>query len=924
MRIEQVLADSFGPLSGATLELAPDFTIVYGANESGKSSWHAAVYAAVCGARRSRGRPAKEDEAFEALHKPWDRHGWKVRAVIRLEDGRRIELQQDLEGRVDCSARDLVLGRDVSNEVMNGTPDASRWLGLDRRSFLATACIQQADLLGVLTDPGLLQEHLQRAAATAGETDATAAAAIVRIEEFKREHVGADVAHSRKPLRAARSSVEAAERALRDAREAHAEFSDLAARADRARKRAEDSDRELAVLHAVMQERQATHLRERLARARVIAARYSQGPPAGPASSEDLAMRVAAAVQGWKDRPSPPVLSGPTAADLRGDLDALPDMPCGDLEPDPKVVAAHDGYQRAVQAIDLLGAAPAEPAIPATGGLEDQALLEMARDLELQEPPLDPAVEAQVRAAKAALDSPPPGARRLAALVGATTALLAGASLAAVHLVIAGMVAMGAAVLLVGLAVGAASKRNRAQLAAMQQVQVAEATLGENRFNVQQVRSRRHLALQRARSAGLPPEPAMLRRLSEELASARKAQERVDEWRSKETSLQLELASAARGLDAALHARDAWTGEAPDQGYRAYVAACWERAGTARAAQQRGSVQAALRARVELEQAASKADRTRTEAAARLHDLAVEIGAGSLSDEAAAEALEVWQAWHAESVQEEETALREWAELEAILGGRSLADFESLVQARTEQARSSADGLDPAAIAAQAIDKDGDAQLELARAAAANDRGEADKLAGSIETERARLPSVPEAEEALAAARREVDRVVQLGQTLDAALGFLRRAQDRVHRDIAPVLAATVRRWLPELTSGSYVDAAVDPATLDVVVQTKDGRRRRARYLSQGTREQIYLLLRVALAEHLARPGELIPMLLDDVTVQCDATRTVRLLEILQQVSRQRQIVLFSQEDDVLEWAESHLDPRTDRLIRLEPERAPA
>ena len=58
----------------------------------------------------------------------------------------------------------------------------------------------------------------------------------------------------------------------------------------------------------------------------------------------------------------------------------------------------------------------------------------------------------------------------------------------------------------------------------------------------------------------------------------------------------------------------------------------------------------------------------------------------------------------------------------------------------------------------------------------------------------------------------------------------------------------------------------------------------------------------VWLAEHLAKPGEVIPLILDDVTVQCDTTRTARLLEILHRVSRDRQVILFTQEDDVLQW----------------------
>src|SRR6266545_1446683 len=920
MRIEQVLADSFGPFSQAELEFAPAFTIVHGLNESGKTTWHAALYAALCGMRRSRGRPAKEDEDFAALHRLWDRQGWRVRAVIGLEDGRRIELHQDLEGRVDCWARDLVLGRDVSNEIMNGTPDASRWLGLDRRSFLATACIQQADLLGILTNPRLLQEHLQRAAATAGKTDATAAAAIARIEEFRKDHVGADKAHSRKPLRAAKSSVERAERDLRDAREVHANFSDLAARADRARRRADEAERELVLLKAAIEEREVGRLRERLARARELAGRYPEGRPASPTDNEDLAMEVAAALWGWESRPSPVELTGPTSAEIRRELEDLPAMPSGDLEPDPEVVAAHEAYRRAVQAVDLLGAAAPAPAVPATGGLGEQALLEMARDLELEEPPLDPRHEARAREARAALGSAAASSRRLIPLIGAAMTLVGGVILAAVHLVVAGLTAIGVAVLLVAWVVVSAGRSNRAQLAAMKRVQEAEAALGEQRFHVDQVRSRRRLAQERARSAGVPADPAALRRLSDEFALARKAQEQLGEWRSKETRLRSELASASKHLGAALHRRDVVVGDALDRDLEAYLDACRERARTARAAQRRPALEAALQARTQLEHAASEADRKSAEATTRMHDLTGKIGADAASDEVAAEALTAWQASHAEQLQRAEVALREWAELENILGGRSVANFESSVQARAEAARSSAKGLDPVDIAAHIVEEDGRIQLETASKRAADDRTEADRLAGSVEAESARLPSVPEAEETFAAARRELERVVRLEQTLAATLALLRNAQDQVHRDIAPVLAATVQAWLPELTAGRYMEATVDPASLDVLVQMKDGRRRRARHLSQGTREQIYLLLRVALAQHLAKPGEVIPLILDDVTVQCDTPRTARLLEVLHQVSRERQVILFTQEDDVLQWAEARLDLPTDRLIRLEPE----
>ena len=72
-----------------------------------------------------------------------------------------------------------------------------------------------------------------------------------------------------------------------------------------------------------------------------------------------------------------------------------------------------------------------------------------------------------------------------------------------------------------------------------------------------------------------------------------------------------------------------------------------------------------------------------------------------------------------------------------------------------------------------------------------------------------------------------------------------------MHRDVAPVLAGTLRGWLPRVTEGRYTDATVDPETLEVQVCGPRRRWRRAALLSQGTREQIYLLLRMALVEHL-------------------------------------------------------------------------
>ena len=106
MRIESVTAHAFGPFLNETLELGPGMTIIYGPNESGKSSWHAALYAALCGMRRGRGRTMKADEAFEARHRPWNGDAWKVSAIVGLEDGRKkVELRHELDGKDRLGSR---------------------------------------------------------------------------------------------------------------------------------------------------------------------------------------------------------------------------------------------------------------------------------------------------------------------------------------------------------------------------------------------------------------------------------------------------------------------------------------------------------------------------------------------------------------------------------------------------------------------------------------------------------------------------------------------------------------------------------------------------------------------------------------------------------------------------------------------------
>ena len=181
------------------------------------------------------------------------------------------------------------------------------------------------------------------------------------------------------------------------------------------------------------------------------------------------------------------------------------------------------------------------------------------------------------------------------------------------------------------------------------------------------------------------------------------------------------------------------------------------------------------------------------------------------------------------------------------------------------------------------------------------------------------LPSVAEAEEELERARVEHERVTNLDDILSKTQQLLEQAEVEAHRDIAPHLVKALTPWIRRVTGGRYSTVMVDPQGLMVRVSSDGGELRDAPLLSHGTTEQIYLLLRVAMACLLTRAsGETCPLLLDDVTVHCDSERQIAILNLLQEISTERQIILFSQEPETLSWAERHLQRDTERLIELD------
>jgi ABC-type lipoprotein export system ATPase subunit len=71
------------------------------------------------------------------------------------------------------------------------------------------------------------------------------------------------------------------------------------------------------------------------------------------------------------------------------------------------------------------------------------------------------------------------------------------------------------------------------------------------------------------------------------------------------------------------------------------------------------------------------------------------------------------------------------------------------------------------------------------------------------------------------------------------------------------------------------------------------------------------------MTRHLVTTGETAPLILDEVTAQADDTRRDALLGVLHELSLERQVILFTHDPRIGEWASRHLDPARDIVIPL-------
>ncbi|MCL6445484.1 MAG: hypothetical protein K6T83_18860, partial [Alicyclobacillus sp.] len=160
----------------------------------------------------------------------------------------------------------------------------------------------------------------------------------------------------------------------------------------------------------------------------------------------------------------------------------------------------------------------------------------------------------------------------------------------------------------------------------------------------------------------------------------------------------------------------------------------------------------------------------------------------------------------------------------------------------------------------------------------------------------------------------EVDQHWNAYVRMELARRLLQRAIDAFRAEHESTVLELASHYFSRLTLGHYRGLTVDYANNMpyLFAETADARVVRVRQLSDGTRDQLFLALRLAFMEQHLRHGDPLPMIMDDILVHFDDQRAAAALDVLHELAAKTQIIYFTHQQSVAAAAKRWRD--TSRL----------
>lgn len=389
-------------------------------------------------------------------------------------------------------------------------------------------------------------------------------------------------------------------------------------------------------------------------------------------------------------------------------------------------------------------------------------------------------------------------------------------------------------------------------------------------------------------------------------AELRLAEERLQQARGR-------LEELDRELNVLLDRAGARPGASSEQRARAYLAAAERHAQALELRLKIGEINNRINAARKPLSDRESAEQRRRDVRAELADALDELG---IDAQDLVEARREFDARVAETRRraEQRAAAEEAARaLETALAGKSMEELEREQQEALERL---------AAHVERHGELDQDLSAEELESRERELRGKREELVRRITTLRTRireaeegLPDVPTLREKLERLEEEIARLEEAADAIKLATGVLDEAAREAHRAFRPRLKGALERNLARITRGRYREAEVDEKLNVQVVAPETGSLVPAEQLSRGTQDQIYFIERLEILDMLDTTTGGAPLLLDEPFAHFDQKRLGEGLRLLADETHERQVLLFTCNDDLVEAA--HAACENAAVIRL-------
>jgi DNA repair protein SbcC/Rad50 len=226
-------------------------------------------------------------------------------------------------------------------------------------------------------------------------------------------------------------------------------------------------------------------------------------------------------------------------------------------------------------------------------------------------------------------------------------------------------------------------------------------------------------------------------------------------------------------------------------------------------------------------------------------------------------------------------------------------DYLSLERSKLEQSMKQ---LEEVAATSYTVEEIQQRQKELA---AENIEEQIFELQKKIKTPDKNLSQI---EEEINDKKKEVDEKQYIYDCLKIAAEVMEEASDEMRQSFGPELNKKTAGIFKSLTNGKYGNILV---TKDYDISIQSGiHYREWKYLSNGTVDQAYLALRLAITELISDKNAALPLFLDDVLIQYDDERMAAALKFISDYVKEKgkefQVLLFTCHQHIIDNAEPY------------------